>query len=147
MKKIIEKRTDIRATPDQVWEVLTRDDLTRQWYAVFSEGTYAETDWQPGSKVTFLDKSQCGIVGHIATAEKPSRLVIEYDGQIMNGAEDYTSDMALQMKDVQESYTLTEQDGLTRLSVTLDMPGEYYDMMNGQWDTAMEKICSLAEML
>lgn len=145
-KMLIQKSIDIQATPEQVWKVLTQDDLTRQWYALFSEGTYATTDqWQEGSRVDFKDATDCGMIARIDQNDPFKKLVIAYEGQIVNGKEDFTSEVAQQIKGGKESYTLTEQDGGTRLAITQDMTDEYYDMMSASWDKALEQIKSLSE--
>lgn len=51
--RTIEKSIKINAPKEKVWEVLVNNDLNQTWYAVFSEGTFAETDWKIGSKVIF----------------------------------------------------------------------------------------------
>ena len=53
----IEKSIEIDAPIEKVYEVLTNPELVRGWASAFSEGTYAETDWQPGSTVEWKDKS------------------------------------------------------------------------------------------
>ena len=145
-KMMIEKSVNIKATPEQVWKVLTQDDLTRQWYAVFSAGTYARTDnWKQGSRVDFVDATNCGMIGTVAVHDPSTKLVIQYEGQIVNGVEDFTSDIAQQIKEGRESYTLLQQDGHTQLLIAQDMTEEYFEMMSAQWDQALAKIKSLSE--
>ncbi len=69
----IKKSITINAPREKVWEVLLQDKLTRLWYAEFSEGTKAETDWKEGSKVLFTDDTGSGMVGKVV-AVKPTTL-------------------------------------------------------------------------
>jgi uncharacterized protein YndB with AHSA1/START domain len=144
-KVIIQKSIDINAPAEQVWKVLTEDSLNRQWFAEFSEGTYADTDWKQGSKAVFVDATKCGIIGHIEETTAPEKLVVVYDGQVVNGEEDFTSEVAQQIKGGKESYYLAHNNGTTQLKIEQDSSDEYYDMMSGMWDKALQKIKKLSE--
>jgi hypothetical protein len=52
-KMVIKKSVDIHASKEKIWNVLMDDHYSRQWYAEFSEGTYAETDWNEEAKLCF----------------------------------------------------------------------------------------------
>ena len=145
METQIKKSVEINASNEKVWNVLILDDYNKEWYSAFSEGTHAETDWKVGSKVVFFDKSKDGMIGKIIENEPGKSLVIEYDGVIMQGIEDYDSEVAKKVKGGQESYILTDVDGATNLAISSDMDPEYYEMMSEQWDVALDKIKTLAE--
>ena len=145
METQIKKSVEINASSEKVWNVLILDEYNREWYSAFSEGTHAETDWKVGSKVVFFDKSKDGMIGKIIENEPGKSLVIEYDSVIMQGLEDYDSEVAKKVKGGQESYILTDVDGATNLAISSDMDPEYYEMMSEQWDVALEKIKTLAE--
>jgi len=145
METQIKKSVEINASSEKVWNVLILDEYNREWYSAFSEGTHAETDWKVGSKVVFFDKSKDGMIGKIIENEPGKSLVIEYDGVIMQGLEDYDSEVAKKVKGGQESYILTDVDGATNLAISSDMDPEYYEMMSEQWDVALDKIKTLAE--
>lgn len=144
---IIEKSIRITAPAAKVWEALLQDKHTRIWYAAFSEGSHAVTDWQLGSKAIFTDNSHCGIVGRI-TANEPYRLLsIVYEGVMTDGEEDYTSEGAQQVKGGREIYTLSEETNTTTLSVQQDISEAYLDFMNAAWDNALNKIKEISENL
>lgn len=44
----------IKAPKEMVWKALWEDKTNREWTAVFSEGSYAVSSWEEGSKVLFL---------------------------------------------------------------------------------------------
>ena len=141
----IRKSVRINTSKEKVWKVLTNDQLTRLWYACFSAGTYADTDWKEGSKVMFIDNTRSGIIGRITTNRPNEVLAMEYTGMVADGREDYDSDMANSVKGGKEIYRLSQQNGHTELSVECDMSDEMYDEMNRLWDTAVVKIKELAE--
>lgn len=139
------KEVDIAAPREKVWRVLTDDASYREWTTVFQEGSHAETDWQQGSRVLFVDESGDGLIGKLAKVVPNEFIGIEYVGQIMGGVEDYDSDEAKMMIGGYENYDLTEIPGGTHLAVSVLMDQVFLDMMNAPWDQAIVKIKEIAE--
>lgn len=135
----------INAPKQKVWEVLLDDRYTRRWYAEFSEGTYAITDWKVGSKAIFTDASQSGLIGTILLNKPEEELVIEYEGVLTDGKEVYDSGEAKSVKGGKEKYLLTVNDDQTQLSIECDMSKEVYEFMNAAWKKALQKIKELSE--
>ncbi|MBC8034290.1 MAG: SRPBCC domain-containing protein [Chitinophagaceae bacterium] len=144
-KKLIQKSISIDAPAEVVWNVLQEDSLTRQWYAEFSPGTYAETDWKVGSKAIFVDHTKNGLISKVVESDPHRKLALEYTGVVTDGKEDYEGELASGMKGGMESYYLTEANGGTALQVTCDMGEEMYESMSQAWDKAMDKIKALSE--
>lgn len=142
MKKITKSIT-VNAPKDRVWSVLTTADRYAEWAAVFSPDGKAgvQTDWQEGSKVVFTDGQGMGLVGTI-TKHVPNEIItFSYVAELgEDGVETETA-----MKDSVEQYAVAEQDGMTLLSIELDMEEEYYDMMAAAWDKALVKVKEMAE--
>ncbi len=143
--KPIEKSIEINAPKERVWDVLVKDELNRQWYAEFMEGSHARTDWKQGSEVRFLDNDNNGIVGRIIENKPYESIVIEYDGEVRNGQDDLESEAAKAMKGTQEIYRLRSENGKTILDARAEMDDNYYEMMNEAWDRAAVKLKQLAE--
>ena len=144
-KMLIKKSIDINASREKIWNVLMDDHYTRQWYAEFSPGTHAVTDWNVGSKVIFQDNSNSGIIGVIISNKPAEGIIIEYNGAINNGAEDYESDDAKAMNGFREGYWLSNNDGTIRLDIEVDMGSDYFEMMSVAWDKALAKIKDFSE--
>src|SRR5688572_24138476 len=107
--KTIKKSIEINATEEEVWEVLTQDNFTRIWLAIFSPGSFALTDWQLGSKVVFADNSGSGIIGRIIVHDPYELLSIEYYGVLNNNIEDFESKEAQVFKGAHETYRLASK--------------------------------------
>ena len=142
---VINKSIAIDAAAEKVWDVLFQDHFNRIWYAEFSPGTYAITDWQVGSKVVFLDISQSGIIGKIVESNPFKILSLEYTGILVSGVEDYDTEDAHALKGDREIYNLEEEDGKVKLNITGDMAEQYYEAMSASWEKALLKIKELAE--
>ena len=144
--RTITKAIDIDAPPERVWDVLLDDATYRQWTAEFMVGSYAETDWQEGSTVRFLDPSGSGLLGHIAASRHPELVDIEYDGLVADGKDDTESDHAREYRGSKETYRLTRTPSGTHLDLSADMAEQYYDDMVAAWDRALAKAKALAEV-
>jgi uncharacterized protein YndB with AHSA1/START domain len=141
----IKKSITIQAPRKKVWEVLHQDQLTRQWYAEFGEGTKAETEWLEGSKVSFTDSDGNGILAKVTDFKPYDLISVEFLGFVAGGQEDFESEGAKAVKGGQETYRLTEKDGGTHLAIEADMGNEWADQMAKAWDKALVKIKDLAE--
>ncbi|QMU29014.1 SRPBCC family protein [Adhaeribacter radiodurans] len=142
---IIKKSIEIDAPKDKIWEILLQDQYNRIWFAEFSPGAFAETNWQEGSKVTFKDESGSGIIGTIVANQIGKLLSIEYHGIVKANIEDYESEEAQEVKGGREIYRLVEKNNATQLEIEVDMGEEMYEMMATAWDKALHKIKELAE--
>lgn len=143
----IRKGIDISASKERVWQVLTDEAYTRRWYAEFSEGTYADTDWSLGSKAVFKDSKGSGLVAKIV-ANKPAELLsMQFQGMVIDGVEDCESDLAKALQAGHETYHLSGDDVSTRLSIECDSDPDSFEMMSASWDKALQRIKRLAESL
>ena len=143
--KAIKNTTIINASKEKVWDVLTQDHYTRQWYSEFMEGSHAVTDWKKGSKALFVDEDGNGMASKVTENKPGELLVLEFTGIVMKGKEDYESDMAKQVIGGHESYKISEKDGKVQLETSADMEDEMYNSMSESWKKALKKIVELAE--
>lgn len=143
--KTIRKDIDIMAPKETIWNILFNNELNKKWYKAFSDGSQARTDWQEGSQAIFTDETGSGMLGMIKENKPFTRLTIEYYGYLNNGKEDILSEGAKAIKGTQETYELVRRDGVTRLYISCEMEEQYYDVLNDSWDTALQKIKSMAE--
>src|SRR5262249_60639187 len=65
--------TYIRTTPEKLWEALTQEEFTRQYWAA------SVSDWKKGSpwKLVFAD-GRIADTGKVLDVEPPRRLVLEW---------------------------------------------------------------------
>lgn len=144
MKKI-EKSVVINTSKEKLWEVLTLDTYTSDWYSIFSPGSHAVTDWKEGSAAHFIDQSNNGMAARIRESIPGKSLVIEFAGQVINGKEDLESPEALKYKGGLETYRLVEENGKVRLDISSDMDEGMFEEMSGLWEKALERLKQLAE--
>ena len=137
---------DIQASREKVWDVLWGKDSYPKWAAAFSEGSMAETDWEEGSKVLFMDShSRSGMVSSIHKKKAPEYMEFKHLGVVENGVEDTESEKVKDWAGALETYTLTENNATTHLHVSCDTAEEYEKMFSDMWPNAMNQIKKLSE--
>ena len=132
----------INAPKEKVWQALWNDENYRQWTSVFSEGSYAVTDWQQGSKVHFLSADGGGMYSVIDRMVPSEVMSFKHQGEIKEGVEQPLNEA---WAGASETYTLTQQNSHTLLTVTLEMlesDAAYFDTI---FPTALQKVAEIAE--
>jgi uncharacterized protein YndB with AHSA1/START domain len=69
----------------------------------------------------------------------------QHQGEVKDGVEDTTSDSIKVWAGSTESYTLKAENGITTLSVNMDITPEFKEMFEKMWPNALEKVKALAE--
>ena len=141
--------TQIDAPAEIAWETMLDDATYRQWAGVFYPGSYFLGSWLPGSEILFLgdgeDGEAGGMLGVIAEHRPHEFVSIEYRGQIVGGIEDTTSADAQRWIGSHENYTFSQADGVTTVTVDVDVDDEYTAMMGDAWPRALAKLKELTE--
>jgi len=139
----------VHAPAEVVWETMLDDATYRLWAGAFYPGSYFEGSWLQGSEILFLgdneDGTASGMVGVIAEHRPHEFVSIEYRGQIVSGIEDTTSDDARAIAGTHENYTFTEADGVTTVSVDIDVDDQYAEMFAEMWPRALLALRDLSE--
>lgn len=141
----------IGAPVKKVWDTMLQDVTYRDWTSAFNPGSYYVGSWEKGADIRFLGPSpdgtggEGGMVSRIADNKPYEYISIEHLGFIMNGKEDFTSDMVKAWKGAHENYTFTEKDGGTQLDIELDTSDSEKDMMEAMWKKALPRLKELAE--
>ena len=139
----------INAPAQTVWSTMLDDASYREWTSVFHIGSYYEGAWDKGAEIRFLGPDDDGkLGGMIATVEenRPHEFVsVRYTGQIVDGAEDTTSDAAKSFIGAHESYAFSEADGATTVDVELDSEEEFAAEFNAAWPLALARLKEITE--
>ncbi|MVT12416.1 SRPBCC family protein [Chitinophaga tropicalis] len=138
-------KTSINASRQHVWELLWGKDSYPEWTSVFAEGSHAETDWQKGSKVLFLDGQGRGMVSRVEENIPNEFMSFEHLGEVTDGKEDTVSEKVKQWAGAHENYTLRTVDGGTELVVDMDVAEEFEEMFSEVFPKALNKLKTMAE--
>ena len=138
----------IDAPKEKVWNTLWDDTTYKEWTAVFSPGSRAETDWQKGSKVLFVNAENSGMVSEIADRVQDEFMSIRHRGIIKNGVEELDSKESAKWAGAMENYTLQAVDGGTELIIDMSVKGispQFLDYFSKIWPKALTRLRELAE--
>ena len=133
-------KINVQAPKEKVWEMLWTDEGYRKWTSVFTEGSYAESDWKEGSKIKFLSPNGSGMFGIIKKKIDYERMTFEHQGEIKDGKEE-PKDWAGAIED----YYLKEENETTELVVELDMNEEFQDYFNATFPKALQAVKQISE--
>lgn len=138
--------TSINAPREKVWDVLWDNNSYREWTSPFAEGSYAQTDnWKEGTKVLFLDPKGSGMVSTVAKNNPNEFMSFKHLGVVKDGIEDTQSESVKSWAGAMENYTLTDENGKTKLIVDMDCTDDFKDYFLKTWPAALEKVKELAE--
>jgi uncharacterized protein YndB with AHSA1/START domain len=131
----------INAPKEKVWSTLWNDSTYRQWTAAFAPGSHAVSDWNEGSKIKFLgDKGQGGMHSIIDKKIVNRQMTFKHMGEIKDGVET-VSDWA----GSKEDYVLSENNGATELTVTLDATEEFKKYFEETFPKALAIVKQISE--
>ena len=131
---------DIKASKEKVWDSLWSDAGYRKWTAPFSEGSYAESDWEEGSKIKFLSPGGNGMYGIIQKKIPFEQMIFEHRGELKNGQEE-----SKEWAGATEQYYLSEKDGTTELMVKMDVNDEFRSYFEETFPKALAVVKEIAE--
>ena len=137
--------TTINAPKDLVWRTLLEDETYRKWTSAFQEGSYAVSDWKPGSKALFLAPDGSGMVSRIAEHRPNEYLSIEHLGVVKNGVEDTESAEVKEWAGARENYTLRGQGDRVTITIDMDTADSHKQYFEETWPKALSALKDVAE--
>ena len=135
----------IKAPKEKVWNVLWNDDTYRKWTEVFSEGSHAVTDWKEGSEVLFLSEDGKGMYSAIDKKIPNEYMSFKHLGVVKDKEKQPMDEETKEWSGAREDYSLKESDGVTELSVAMDIAESYEDYFKNTFPKALEKVKELSE--
>lgn len=134
---------EINASKEKVWAILWEDTTFRDWANLIDEGTYLRGTLKEGNEIEFIS----AVNGYGVTSLVEKLIPNEY-GLLRHGADTQDSGQSEREKEWtggSESYSLAEANGVTTLTVTVDIPQQLEETMNIRLPRALERIKNLAE--
>jgi uncharacterized protein YndB with AHSA1/START domain len=137
---------DIKAPKEKVWYSLWDEENYENWTSVFSEGSYAVSDWSEGSKIYFLGPGGGGGMHSVIHIKKPFDIMsFKHLTEIKDFKEVALNEESESWFGSEERYDLTENNGITTVIVTLDAVEQFEGFFNDAFPKAMQKLKEIAE--
>ena len=147
--KTLQFTKDISAPAQKVWGTLWNESSYPQWTANFNPdpngGSAMQSDWTVGGKTLFLDTKGNGMVSTIKTLREPYEIVFEHLGEVVDGKEDTTSEKVKSWAGSLEAYHLSESNGTTTLTASVQTAEEWVEMLNNGFIKGLETVKAISE--
>lgn len=141
--KELQFRVSIHAPKDRVWSVLWDDATFREWAGVIDPGTYMEGELKVGGSVQFISaENGYGVTSHVDEVKRGEYIQLSHVADTQDAGERERDD---EWTGGKESYSLTEQDGITTLVATFDVPLKMEAYFNEAYPKAFARVKELAE--
>ena len=126
--------TYIRTTPEKLWEALTREDFTRQYWAA------SISDWKKGSpwKLVFPD-GRVADTGEVLEVDPPRRLVLKWQNEFKP---ELKADGSTRC-----TFEIEPENDMVKLTITheAERPHKLIDAVSGGWPRVISSLKSLLE--
>ncbi len=134
---------EIKASKERVWRTLWDDKTFRDWANNIDEGMYLAGELKEGAEVQFV--SPIGGYGVTSLVEKLSPGVSVSFRHMMDTEKHGAQERENEWSGGIETYALTENEGVTTLTLTLDVPPEQEETMKDRLPKALARVKELAE--
>lgn len=141
--KELQYKIQINAPKEKVWETLWSDDTFGQWAGLIDPGTYMIGDLKEGEEIQFLSaENGYGVTSLVEKCIPNEYLFLRHEADTKESGEETREK---QWTGGKETYSLHEENGITTLEFTVDIPEELVEIMNESYPKAFDKIKELAE--
>ena len=151
MKKITFK-TQINASSKEVYEAmlgLNNKNTYEQWTAIFNPTSTYEGSWNTGEKIYFLGTDENGKRGGMISEiieNIPNEFVSIKHYGILDGENEITSgEQVDSWAGCTENYSFQEHNGVTTVTITLEVLEAYSDCYNDTFPKALNKLKEIVE--
>ncbi len=134
---------EIKAPKERVWSTIWRDKTFRDWASIIDEGTYMVGEMKEGNKVQII--SSVSGYGVISLVEKLTPNEFVSFRQVADTKDSGERERENEWTGGTESYSLAEHDGVTTLTVNIDVPPGQEETFKVRFPKALERIKILAE--
>ncbi len=134
---------EIKASKETVWATLWEDANFRDWANLIDEGTYMAGVMEEGKEIQYISSVNGYGVTSLVETLIPNKLIL-----LRHSAD--TKDSGREERDKEwaggtESYSLAEKNGVTTLTVTMDVPIDLEETFNSLFPRALGRVKTLAE--
>jgi len=144
MKKL-QFSIEINASKESVWATLWEDASFRVWANLIDEGTYMRGEMKEGNEIQFLSSlNGYGVTSLIEKLDLNAFVLFRHSADTKESGQ---QERKKEWTGGTESYSLTEKNRITTLTVNAEVPEELEEMFNISLPRALGSIKTLAEKM
>ena len=134
---------EIKAAKEKVWATLWEDTSFRDWANIIDEGTYMQGAMEEGKEIQFLSSvNGYGVTSLVEKLDPNAFILFRHSADTQaNGQQEREKEWT----GGAESYSLTEKNRITTLTVNTEVPEELEELFRVRLPQALERIKTLAE--
>lgn len=133
----------IHAAKERVWDTLWQDETFRDWAGIIDPGTYMVGDLKEGNEVQYISSENgYGVTSSVEKFTANEFLLLRHSADTQ---EDGKREREKEWTGGKESYSLSEEDGTTTLTVAFDVPQKMEGYFKVNYPKALKRIQILAE--
>jgi len=151
MKKL-QFQKEIRATAQTVYETMLglKDKNTYEyWTSAFNPTSSYEGSWSKGSKIYFVgvdeNGKKGGMVSEIVEHLPATFVSIRHYGFLDGDTEITSGELVEKWTGGHENYAYTENNGLTTVTVEMDVIDDYLEYFKNTYPAALDKLKEISE--
>lgn len=148
----LEFKKDINSTAQKVYESmlgLKNKSTYEHWTSAFNPTSTYEGNWEIGSKIYFVGMDENGKKGGMVSRiedNQPSKFVSILHYGFLNGEDEITTgEQVEKWSGGHENYTFQETNGITTVTVEIDVIEEYSDYFKDSYPKALGKLKDICE--
>ena len=134
---------EIKASQEKVWNTLWEDKTFRDWGNIIVEGQYMVGEMKEGNEVQFI--SSVGGYGVTSLIEKLALNEFVSFRQMADTKDSGEREREKEWTGGTESYSLAENEGVTTLTVDIDVPPGQEETFRVRFPKALERVKILSE--
>lgn len=140
--KEVQFQVEIEASREKVWDTLWRDETFRQWSGLIDPGTHMVGELREGNEVEFISASGYGVTSLVEKLVEGEYVLLKH---LADTQDEGTGERSKEWTGGAESYSLTEQDGITTLTAVFDIPPTQEEYFAVNYPKALARVKELAE--
>lgn len=134
---------EIHASKEKVWSTLFDDATFRDWGSIIDEGQYKVGEMKEGNEIQFMSSENGYGVTSLVEKLIPNEFVSFR--QMADTKENGQQEREKEWTGGAESYSLSEQDGMTTVTIEIDVPDGLEELFEDRFPKALLRVKALAE--
>ncbi len=141
--KEMQFQVEINTSKEKVWDTLWQDKTFREWAGLIDPGTYMVGNLKEGNEVQYISSENgYGVTSLVEKLTTNEFLLLRHSADTQSSGK---QEREKEWTGGTESYALSEEDGITTLTVAFDVPPELEDYFKDNYPKALERVKELAE--